>query len=836
MTEVTPFNDNNSGEPHNALPKKALLVTPRTVVTAKPSLSERPKERFPDPNESGPAMPFPMLLCLFIGGAIAVSFIALFFVTQHYEERTVRDLGEAYVLEVQRSLTKDVTSYFRGAKEIVRSYGVRLSFDNTSWLDYEYHRRQLADLVLTEDTPYFGAFFADKLDHVFLGLPDGFFEVRSPTQPVCPGRTISGTLTNFTAPNIDCYDSSFKPSQRPWFTGAQAVSTQGHVPPVWSDLYTYSDGDAVGVTVSVGIVIDGQFVGAAAVDILGENIQKYVRQADVPDGTELFIADDYGNLVATRRTDVPMSTGSSDNTVPIKVSHTQHAEMYAQTLLDSEGTMTRHVIGGTAFYTTQRKVPLPSDPYPSTKYCTLHVAVPEASFTHILDEGRKVAIGVTVGVGSACIIVVAVYVYVLARPIARVAVDLERVANLELEEIADSLKENTRVSEVRRLRRSFAVLVRQLIEYRAYMPRSLLALVGGGADDDPVDDEEEDDDEEALVDNATSNSSFHSARQQNRNKGGGKKNKADNGSSVSSGTRSVSARDVGHASTAYIKALNLSRPTVVVMNMRDTHATCRSHDFAETYGTHMTAAVNHVQAYKGVPMFVFGDFLVSTFNAVKKCATKERSACMSAVGTMREVPEAFTMGMSTGQALCGDLRATSDMRSFAVLGAVVNEAFLLQRMNRRLGTSVLMSGGMYAEASLECTLRVRDIIAYRRSQHGRCVVVELVDAIARDASKDEEWMYSLEASADPLKEFNDAVLDMASVGPSSTMVPANNFLERYESSTQSYEALDAGHRQLVVELRADVKRLMELVVANAPTSSNMDKKPTLWGGDDRTLH
>eukprot|EP00760_Papus_ankaliazontas_P021669 PhM_4_TR18719/c1_g1_i10/m.62141 len=831
-------------EIHPHRPPRTSIGAPESVTTTSSSaVPPPPKERFPDPNESGPALSLPVLLCLFISVAIAVSFITLFFVTQHYEQRTVRDLGEKYVSEVERSLNKDVQGYLVKAKQIARSYATRLTFDNTSWLDYEFHRRQLVDLVMSDRVPYEAVYFGSVSDYFIWSNSGNSFSFRSVTSPV-PGcqawnMTHSAQLINFTTDGLSCKVSTYRATQRPWFQTAAAVTRPGYAPPVWSDLYTYSGGTDVGTTVSVGLTIDGELAGVAAVDIIGNNIQDYVRDADVPKGTELFLADDRGYLVGTRRTDVPMSTNVTGEFKPIAMTETQHSELYTTMLLDAEGSRMRHVIGGTAYYTTQRKVPLPSDPYPATKHYTLHVAVPESSFTHLLEEGRRVAIGVTVGVGVACIMIIAVYVYMLGRPIARVAVDLERVANLELEEVADSLKENTRVSEVRRLRRSFAVLVRQLIEYRAYMPRSLLALVGGDGGEDTGEDTDED-----VEDAVTMSEGSAGAASSRHSHSTLKRRESSTGmTSQRSFSKHSSARAHGHVSTAYAKTMNTCRASVLVMNLRDTHSTCRTPQFTDMYSAHMSSAVNHVQAHRGVPMFVFGDFLVSTFNAVKKCASKELSACLSAVHTTQETGGAFTIGISSGQALCGDVRATIDMRSFAVLGPCVNEAFLLQRLNRKFCTSVLLSGGMYAEASLECIVRLRDVVVFRRSHNGRLVALELVGA--RDAA-DEEWMYSLIGkNADPLTEYNEAAFALFSAGggPGS----ADNFLEKYGgvvatenadgTMTEALSSLGEVGRGHVKELCVDLKRLVDFYdTTRGGGGGGVGNNKSFCASSDETMH
>eukprot|EP00760_Papus_ankaliazontas_P027987 PhM_4_TR3472/c1_g1_i1/m.77862 len=569
-------------------------------------------------------------------------------------------------------------------------------------------------------------------------------------------------------------------------------------------------------------------------------------------------------------------------------------------------------------------MPLPSGPppRPTTKAFTVYVAVPEYSFRKYLDRGRLMAGVATACTGFAAVLIMTIAVYVLTRPIRQIACELELVANLELESVEEKLRRAapSPVSEVHRLRVSFATLVRHFIEYRAYLPRSLLSQIqdridagvtqkdvtaaerdlddndnGVNEDDDETDTVEPIDTEmcesrsptatpplDSVLDTSINSPIPTTRRHSTQNPLSLERCSTAGSSSHTATTLSIaidnasvpdtsSVRSPGifqHASFHSHKPLLVgSRVTVMSMNLLGTHASCRHAGFAEHYYSHMSVAVDTAMRLKGIPMYVFGDRLMITWNAVSRCTTKEKNACTAALCVIRDTDHAFSIGIATGMTMCGDMRAGRDMRSFVVLGAVVSDAVGLQNLARpsgRYNTNVLVSGYMYTECNLDFCLRVRDAVRLSQNPMSRRIVpicellcekggIKTPSHNTNNSAQhnhfsnsnnnnnnfsahidDGEWMYAIDDSSDPLSQFNELALAMLArensnntTSNKSSNVAANNnnnnnkscdlesgqdFISRYQTDGEAYNCLPPTSQNFALELCENMQQLMDGII------------------------
>eukprot|EP00760_Papus_ankaliazontas_P039433 PhM_4_TR9566/c2_g1_i1/m.38114 len=492
---------------------------------------------------SRPRHPFSIrlsvIMCLFVTFSIAISFCTLYFVTQIYERRTIRELATLYTREVDHNLHQFTIQYMDEARALARRYAGMLEYDNTSFQTWSFHHRVLRNIAATREPLFYSVFFGDVEDRFYEVIllssqnktttmvwkysPPGM--VSDQTDPltnyynsnnnnnnnVCQGSvgTVRAEMTNTSVrlSTLQCLSTSFKATARPWY-----VRAKNEMAAVWSNFYVFASVDRVGVTISVPVLLssssNNRFVGVVGVDVLGENLQKYLTTySEMPDGTELFIVEDAtGNLLATRRADIPVSVYDPQlqTARPVTVRSTSHKDMYEALAKDTYRETNSHDVDGRHYYTTRSIISLPTSESASdaggASY-TLYVAVPESSFSHLLTEGKMVGGLVALAVGIVCVVTVATYIYLTLRPIQHVSHDLARVAHLDLDDVAMQLDDDDAagkhfsiISELQALRESFVVVVRRLQEYRSYMPRSLLTLVRGV--DRPSDDDDDDDDDD----------------------------------------------------------------------------------------------------------------------------------------------------------------------------------------------------------------------------------------------------------------------------------------------------------------------------------------------------
>eukprot|EP00760_Papus_ankaliazontas_P027986 PhM_4_TR3472/c1_g1_i1/m.77863 len=335
-------------------------------------------ESLKDPRLS---LPFPFWLSIILSVVILVSFLALFFTLKHYETQAMEHIGTSYISEVQVSLQREVSAFLENARRICRSYAGRLSFDNTSWQSWEFHRRQIYELGYSDGiAEVSGIYFGDVFSRFYYTSPDvqwfrwqaltpavlsfepvvsgcdaGLLEMPMPINEVVVSAS-SREQTRCHLPN-----GAYNATKRPWFLDAHAIADRGarlgravsetSRLVAWSELYAFANSSQLGTTVATPVFVNDVFVGVVAVDVVGTNIMLALQRHDAPDDTEIFIVDETNQLVATRNPNVKMVM-SDDNgeATPVSVYDSLHGELFKYLENDELEVAQRHVVSGTPFF------------------------------------------------------------------------------------------------------------------------------------------------------------------------------------------------------------------------------------------------------------------------------------------------------------------------------------------------------------------------------------------------------------------------------------------------------------------------------------------------------
>ena len=87
---------------------------------------------------------------------------------------------------------------------------------------------------------------------------------------------------------------SYDPRQRPWYQ-----KTKGNSQPVWSDVYTFTDGE-LGITAAAPFN-SGAWLGAgvAGVDLRLDQINQFLKQIEISPHSEIFITEQSGELIGS---------------------------------------------------------------------------------------------------------------------------------------------------------------------------------------------------------------------------------------------------------------------------------------------------------------------------------------------------------------------------------------------------------------------------------------------------------------------------------------------------------------------------------------------------------
>ncbi len=193
--------------------------------------------------------------------------------------------------------------------------------------------------------------------------------------------------------------------------------------------------------------------------------------------------------------------------------------------------------------------------------------------------------------------------------------------------------------------------------------------------------------------------------------------------------------------------VNVKRVTVAIFNLRGFHAFCGRSSGTEIATTHALALESisrHIAENKGVVDFFHGDHLQASFNAVSHCAAHVKRGAVAAIQVVREFSQHSnmlhaTVGLSTGPAHVGNV-GSSTMKRFCVIGPVVPQALLLERMTRLFpGSTVLCPSPMFHELNLELLLQCVGIVALPGG--GKPKAIANIEGMKKMAT--DEWMYQL---------------------------------------------------------------------------------------------
>eukprot|EP00759_Apiculatamorpha_spiralis_P042410 PhF_6_TR40487/c0_g1_i1/m.60554 len=219
----------------------------------------------------------------------------------------------------------------------------------------------------------------------------------------------------------------------------------------------------------------------------------------------------------------------------------------------------------------------------------------------------------------------------------------------------------------------------------------------------------------------------------------------------------------------------------------------------------------------GVPMNFFGDSLLVTFNAVRRCGMKTYHAGSVMVLIRKAIQSRcrellpVAMGASVGDAQCGDLGA-AEMRAFCVRGECVEESrFLCEYASKTLGWKddddvvtplPYISGYMYGDSLSDFHIQVKDFFdgPTRRRMYNppvkppKFVAIEVLGMVE---GENDEWMYTLE-NKQMFFDYNECAMAMALRVPD-VQVNVENFLLKYHEGKYENLIKDLGRLQTLMK-------------------------------------
>eukprot|EP01060_Flectonema_neradi_P006090 TRINITY_DN14067_c0_g1_i2.p1 TRINITY_DN14067_c0_g1~~TRINITY_DN14067_c0_g1_i2.p1 ORF type:complete len:1619 (+),score=307.88 TRINITY_DN14067_c0_g1_i2:83-4858(+) len=351
-----------------------------------------------------------------------------------------------------------------------------------------------------------------------------------------------------------------------------------------------------------------------------------------------------------------------------------------------------------------------------------NLAVQEQNTEKKLDQKTYETIFVLVVLSLVSVLIFITFNDMLTEPFSVFAVQLSDAAVLK----CDSINPSARyfITEMNALHKAMTVMVRNLKEYKSYMPATLLI------------NEDDSDSESELTDIETKKDEQNS----------------DKKSQVSRSTRSkISSRssvkfDLTDVRAGMQVSLTQRKVGLAVVNVVDFHS-IPDREQIEVHQSFLNAILAATGSCKGLPDTFAGDRMLISFNAAKPCAAYRPSVLKFlmhvkeiACGKLRT-----STGAVVGNIRCGNI-GVDRMKHYTCLSHIVTLAYTLERFSKVLKQTNVVDEALAGDASYKYDSRIVGWIYFPKLNQDKKFRLTTV-MNSRKEQDNEEWMYQLENAA-----------------------------------------------------------------------------------------
>eukprot|EP00759_Apiculatamorpha_spiralis_P002187 PhF_6_TR10814/c1_g1_i1/m.17424/K01768/E4.6.1.1; adenylate cyclase len=549
--------------------------------------------------------------------------------------------------------------------------------------------------------------------------------------------------------NLFAKPSVYNTTQRVWYVEQKAVMYT--VPKRFSSVYPFALDGAPGTTATAPLFDpNGVFVGVAGVDMTLAFLSDMIRNTNVGEHTVSYIVEENGDLIAASHgpsggANTRLNSRASPNTNIRESAKAIDFKTYHNTNATTRLTMD---ISSSIYW-------IDIVPLRLANLNWYYVTVfDENDFMSFVKESSTRLIIIACVVSCFAFIIGIAGAIGITSPLHVLEEEMASVACMDLEHV-ELTRTPSALSEVNSMQKSFVQMCKNLIEYRNYMPASILA-----AGDDEEEEQQGNDDIISQSDAGGAGSPVnvkpHAAVESSRGSSGQSAGQR----SRKSNTESRMATKKHNATSMEIKQRKI---TVLVVNLTKWHKTVDnlgSSEAAAAHSSYIQKLVALVSESKGTPDVFLGDRFIATWNSIRPIGTHRSNACSVAVQIKNSIVDISshlqcTAGVSSSDARCGNM-GCDGMKKFTFLGGCASLAHILERLNKKYLTSILIDGAVEEEAKNNFTVRMMDHILLRRLQEK---VIRIYEVCGTKKVSEDEWMYQLEEgeSKDPSASFNAAV-------------------------------------------------------------------------------
>eukprot|EP01061_Rhynchopus_euleeides_P033566 TRINITY_DN5637_c0_g2_i3.p2 TRINITY_DN5637_c0_g2~~TRINITY_DN5637_c0_g2_i3.p2 ORF type:complete len:379 (+),score=89.95 TRINITY_DN5637_c0_g2_i3:1562-2698(+) len=300
--------------------------------------------------------------------------------------------------------------------------------------------------------------------------------------------------------------------------------------------------------------------------------------------------------------------------------------------------------------------------------------------------------------------------------------DMSHVAVMNLEAV-DANRPLSVLSEVRGMETSFKQMLRNLIEYRQYLPQSVLIESVSEID------ESADGAETHRLTSARSGSVTSTDRKRHH----------DGASSSLSLTQSREAHSLQKVGV-FDATLHKKSVTLLVSNLRDINTLRDCSRMAVVVASYLEPIVQKARKHRGIVDDVCGDRVTVSFNTTITAASHKVRAVELGSFLLDQWDQEANVAACTGSAVCGNM-GCQGLKKYGVIGSVASNVRAVERCGRSWGTRFLCDGVIAADLGGHYSSRK---VAKARMKDGKTSELhEVVDKVEAD---NDEWMYQLESN------------------------------------------------------------------------------------------
>jgi adenylate cyclase len=436
--------------------------------------------------------------------------------------------------------------------------------------------------------------------------------------------------------HVERVDAVYDPRKRPWFKDASWKFGTAI-----SNAYVFDSSKVIGMTISRAVkTSNGMQIGVVGADITLDALSRFVRDKALGDNGRVFLLDDLGHLVA--HADPMMGVRMAGSHVELLMASEVDDKVVAQAVTQWQEQSEDKYIGqvrardcGSRHICTYLASITAIDVGADRKWY-VGVLVDEQDFIGPLQH---ISVQIIFAGIAGLLLAIAAIVYLskgLTKPIKCIVDKTERIQRFELD---GELKVHSRILEVCQLTEAVSTMTRSLRSFSVYVPRDLVR---------------------AIV--------------------------SENGSAALVSRRqplTVMMTDI----QGYTQISEAQAPEEVVAHLN-------------TYFERMTAEIHE---HNGIVDKYIGDAIMAVWNAPTEDPYHVENACRAALHCQKmsqilvaeaeaegREPYITRIGLHTGDAVIGNV-GSSDRMQYSAIGAVINLAARLEALNKKYGTTLLVS-------------------------------------------------------------------------------------------------------------------------------------------------